>query len=97
MSATGHAVSGAREQILDALRHGERFVLLTHEHPDGDALGSLSGMHGLLSALGKDSVMFVCADGPPRSRPMSTSARSSSSTAATSIATRSRRSAARTP
>jgi phosphoesterase RecJ-like protein len=62
MSLTGQAVSGAREQVLDALRHGERFVLLTHEHPDGDALGSLAGMHGLLSALGKDSVMFVPRD-----------------------------------
>lgn len=52
----------ARSQVLEALRAGERFVLLTHEHPDGDALGSLVGMHGILTALGKDSVMYVCAD-----------------------------------
>jgi bifunctional oligoribonuclease and PAP phosphatase NrnA len=34
-------------------------VLATHENPDGDALGSLAAMHGLLRALGKDSAMFV--------------------------------------
>jgi phosphoesterase RecJ-like protein len=41
------------------MREGERFVLATHEGPDGDALGSLVGMHRLLRALGKDSVMFM--------------------------------------
>lgn len=62
MSTTGAVVQEARQQVLDALRSGERFVLVTHEHPDGDALGSLVGMHGLLTALGKDSMMFVGAD-----------------------------------
>lgn len=62
MSTTEAVVQEARQQVLDALRGGERFVLVTHEHPDGDALGSLVGMHGLLTALGKDSVMFVGAD-----------------------------------
>jgi len=61
MSPAGTVAQDAREQVLDALRAGEKFVLLTHEHPDGDALGSLVGMHGVLTALGKDSVMFVCA------------------------------------
>ena len=51
--------AGAREQVLDALREGERFVLVTHENPDGDALGSLVAMQGVLSALGKDSLMFI--------------------------------------
>jgi phosphoesterase RecJ-like protein len=48
-----------REQILRHIREDERFALATHEHPDGDALGSLVAMQGLLSALGKDSVMFI--------------------------------------
>ncbi len=61
MSTVGTVAQDARAQVLDALRSGEKFVLLTHEHPDGDALGSLVGMHGVLTALGKDSVMFVCA------------------------------------
>ncbi|MCD6726496.1 MAG: DHH family phosphoesterase [Solirubrobacteraceae bacterium] len=52
---------GTREQVLEALTAGERFVLLTHEHPDGDALGSLAAMYEALRALGKDVVMFICA------------------------------------
>jgi bifunctional oligoribonuclease and PAP phosphatase NrnA len=48
-----------RAAVLDELRSGERFVLVTHENPDGDALGSLLAMQGLLRMLGKDSVMFM--------------------------------------
>lgn len=33
--------------------------LLTHKDPDGDAVGSLLGMHHLLKALGKDSRMVI--------------------------------------
>ena len=40
-------------------------MLAAHERPDGDALGSLVGMQGLLSALGKDSVMFIAPDDLP--------------------------------
>ena len=54
----GGARAGARRELRD----GERFCLVTHEHPDGDALGSLVAMHRILSALGKDSVMFMAAD-----------------------------------
>jgi bifunctional oligoribonuclease and PAP phosphatase NrnA len=51
-----------RQQVLDEIRTADKFVLLTHEHPDGDALGSLVAMHRILCALGKDSVMFMAAD-----------------------------------
>src|SRR3712207_3315889 len=54
--------AASREQVLDAVRSGERFLLVTHENPDGDALGSLVAMQGVLRLLGKDSVMFVAAD-----------------------------------
>jgi hypothetical protein len=47
--------------VADALRSHDRFLLVTHENPDGDALGSLLGMHHLLGQLGKDSVMFMAA------------------------------------
>ena len=50
------------------VRADERFVLVTHENPDGDALGSLVAMHGMLRALGKDSVMFMAADDFPLPR-----------------------------
>jgi phosphoesterase RecJ-like protein len=51
-----------RALVLDELRDAQRFVLVTHENPDGDALGSLVAMHRVLLALGKDSVMFMAAD-----------------------------------
>jgi bifunctional oligoribonuclease and PAP phosphatase NrnA len=54
--------SDTRQQVLDELRTAEKLVLVTHENPDGDALGSLVGMHRVLLALGKDSVMFMAAE-----------------------------------
>ncbi|MGI8556723.1 MAG: DHH family phosphoesterase [Solirubrobacteraceae bacterium] len=51
--------------MLDTIRGNDRFVLVTHERPDGDALGSLVGMHGVLSALGKDSLMYMSAEDFP--------------------------------
>lgn len=56
------AVDEARARVLAEIRLGERFLLVTHENPDGDALGSLVAMHGVLTALGKDSLMFMDAD-----------------------------------
>jgi phosphoesterase RecJ-like protein len=55
----------ARERVLERIREGKKFVLAAHERPDGDALGSLVAMQGLLTALGKDSLMFVAADDLP--------------------------------
>lgn len=57
-----------RERILTRLREDEDFVLATHEGPDGDAIGSLVAMHGLLIALGKRSEMFVSPDDLPLPR-----------------------------
>jgi bifunctional oligoribonuclease and PAP phosphatase NrnA len=57
--------SAARAQVLERLRADEGFVLAAHEAPDGDALGSLLAMHGLLSALGKRAEMFVAASDLP--------------------------------
>ena len=58
--APGVATAGV-EQVAGELRSRERFLLTAHEGPDGDALGSLLGMHHLLGQLGKDSVMFMAA------------------------------------
>jgi phosphoesterase RecJ-like protein len=57
---TGVATSGI-EEVVAELRSRGRFLLTAHEGPDGDALGSLLGMHHLLGQLGKDSVMFMAA------------------------------------
>ena len=51
-----------RDQLVDELRRSEKLLLTTHENPDGDALGSLLGMHLVLQQLGKDSVMFLAAN-----------------------------------
>jgi bifunctional oligoribonuclease and PAP phosphatase NrnA len=51
----------SRAQVIDEIRSAQRFVLATHEHPDGDALGSLAGMQLVLDALGKDAVSFMAA------------------------------------
>jgi bifunctional oligoribonuclease and PAP phosphatase NrnA len=53
--------TAAIDQVAAELRSRERFLLTAHEGPDGDALGSLLGMHHLLTQLGKDSVMFMAA------------------------------------
>jgi phosphoesterase RecJ-like protein len=57
----GVVTTAAIEEVLAELRSRERFLLTAHEGPDGDALGSLLGMHHLLGQLGKDSVMFMAA------------------------------------
>jgi phosphoesterase RecJ-like protein len=49
----------SRDDVLRELRNGDRFLLITHEGPDGDALGSLVGLQGILRGLGKDSLMYV--------------------------------------
>src|ERR671936_1093705 len=46
-------------QVADALRSYERFVVTTHENPDGDALGSLLASKLALEQLGKDTVMYL--------------------------------------
>jgi phosphoesterase RecJ-like protein len=54
-------VTTDREQVVEELRLGDKFLLTTHESPDGDALGSLVAMHGILEVMGKDNVMFMSA------------------------------------
>jgi phosphoesterase RecJ-like protein len=49
------------ERVGAELRSRDRFLLTAHEGPDGDALGSLLGLHKVLTQLGKDSVMFMAA------------------------------------
>jgi phosphoesterase RecJ-like protein len=48
--------------MLHELRDSERFLLATHENPDGDALGSLAAMQLVLTALGKDAIAYMAPD-----------------------------------
>ena len=50
--------------IADALRQHERFLVVTHENPDGDALGSLLAATLALRQLGKDVVMYHAGETP---------------------------------
>jgi bifunctional oligoribonuclease and PAP phosphatase NrnA len=52
----------SRAQVLDEIAASDSFILVTHENPDGDALGSLVAMQEILRRLGKDSVMFMAAE-----------------------------------
>jgi phosphoesterase RecJ-like protein len=52
----------AREEVLQAIRTHARFCLTTHERPDGDAVGSLAAMQGVLAALGKEALAFLPAE-----------------------------------
>jgi bifunctional oligoribonuclease and PAP phosphatase NrnA len=50
--------------VGDALRAHDRFIVTTHENPDGDALGSLLATTIALRSLGKDTVMYLGGVGP---------------------------------
>lgn len=56
---TSPETAQALDEIVAALRGADKFLLTTHEGPDGDALGSLLALHEILSQIGKDSVMFL--------------------------------------
>ena len=61
MTVLTEGVRSDLDAVVDELRTGQRFLLTTHEGPDGDALGSLLAMHRVLTQLRKDSVMFLAA------------------------------------
>jgi bifunctional oligoribonuclease and PAP phosphatase NrnA len=50
--------------VVEALRSHDRFLVTTHENPDGDALGSLLAAQLGLTQLGKDAVMALCGNAP---------------------------------
>jgi phosphoesterase RecJ-like protein len=56
---TDNGVSSNREQVLAELRRAQKLIAVTHENPDGDALGSLVAMTHVLRALGKDCQPFI--------------------------------------
>ena len=47
------------EQLIQEIREAGNVVLVTHSHPDGDALGSLFGFAAILDALGKKVFCFL--------------------------------------
>jgi bifunctional oligoribonuclease and PAP phosphatase NrnA len=61
MSSLPDIATSDIERVGAELQARDRFLLTAHEGPDGDALGSLLGLHKVLTQLGKDSVMFMAA------------------------------------
>jgi phosphoesterase RecJ-like protein len=52
------------EAVVEALRSRDRFLVTTHENPDGDALGSLLAATLALRQLGKDVYMYLAGHAP---------------------------------
>jgi phosphoesterase RecJ-like protein len=52
------------EGVLAALTSHDRFLVVAHENPDGDALGSMLAMTLGLRALGKDAQMYLTGSAP---------------------------------
>ena len=52
------------DAVVDVLTREDRFLVVTHENPDGDALGSMLGLTRALRMLGKDAVMYLSGDVP---------------------------------
>ena len=50
--------------VADAIRENGAFLTVTHENPDGDALGSLLAATITLRELGKDVVMYLSGTAP---------------------------------
>jgi phosphoesterase RecJ-like protein len=52
------------DAVLETLRERDRFVVVAHENPDGDALGSMLGAALGLRSLGKDVLMYLAGSAP---------------------------------
>ena len=50
--------------VVDALSANDRFLVVSHENPDGDSLGSMLATTVALRQLGKDVVMYLSGDAP---------------------------------
>src|SRR5205809_6834430 len=53
-----------RDAVVEALRSHDRFLVTTHENPDGDALGSLLAATLALRQLGKDVYIYLAGHAP---------------------------------
>jgi bifunctional oligoribonuclease and PAP phosphatase NrnA len=51
-------------KVAETVRSHDRFLITTHENPDGDSLGSILAMKLALEQLGKDAVMYLSGETP---------------------------------
>ena len=59
MQNTPQELTSAYEEIIRELRQARRILLGTHQHPDGDALGSVLALMHVLKYQGKDVTAYV--------------------------------------
>lgn len=52
-------------EVAASLRSADSLLLMTHEHPDGDAIGSLVAAHRVLESAGIDAPIHVASDDEP--------------------------------
>jgi phosphoesterase RecJ-like protein len=52
------------DAVVETLRDRQKFLVVTHENPDGDALGSMLGATLGLRELGKDVLMYLAGSAP---------------------------------
>jgi phosphoesterase RecJ-like protein len=64
MSSPQTTIETDLKAVAEAIRSHDRFLVISHENPDGDALGSLLSTHLALRQLRKDSVMLLAGDVP---------------------------------
>src|SRR5947209_20543764 len=62
--ASSDPITHDLKAVADAVRANDRFVVVTHENPDGDALGSMIGIALALRSLGKDVVTYLSGTAP---------------------------------
>src|SRR5579864_3675487 len=55
-------VSSELDAVVDVLRSRPRFLVVTHESPDGDALGSMLAATLALRRLGKEALMYLAGE-----------------------------------
>src|ERR671933_2689207 len=64
MSSPQTTIEADLKAVAETIRSHDRFLIVTHENPDGDALGSLLALKLALDSLGKDSEMYLYGDAP---------------------------------
>jgi bifunctional oligoribonuclease and PAP phosphatase NrnA len=64
MSSPQTTIATELAKAVGAIRDGVRFLITTHENPDGDALGSMLATRLALDQLGKDSAMYLAGENP---------------------------------
>lgn len=51
-------------ELVERIKHGQRFVIASHQRPDGDAIGSAMAMAFALRAMGKEATVVTDAIPP---------------------------------